>query len=80
MTAAKVAISMDSKTLRRLDSLVHRRYFPSRSKAIQEAVEEKLRRIDKSRLASECEKLDQNEEQRLAEEGIRSEENEWEKY
>jgi len=40
--------------LKRLDGLVHRRFFPSRSKAIQDALEEKLKRIDKSRLATEC--------------------------
>ena len=80
MSVAKLAISMNSKTLRRLDSLVHRRYFPNRSKAIQEAVEEKLGRIDKSRLALECEKLNPNDEQKLAEEGIGNEANEWEKY
>ena len=45
-------------------------YFPNQSTAIQEAVAEKLTRIEKSRLALECEKLDQNFEQSLAEEGF----------
>ena len=80
MTVAKLAISLDSKMLKRLDGLVHRRIFPSRSKAIQEALEEKLRRIDKSRLATECNKLNPIEEQDLSEEGIGSEAKEWEKY
>lgn len=80
MSVAKLAISLDSKMLRRLDVLVHRRFFPSRSKAIQDALEEKLKRIDKSRLATECNKLDPIEEKDLSEEGIGSEAKEWEKY
>jgi metal-responsive CopG/Arc/MetJ family transcriptional regulator len=80
MSVAKIAISLDSKMLKRLDGLVHRRFFPSRSKAIQDALEEKLRRIDKSRLATECNKLDPIEEKELSEEGIGSEAKEWEKY
>jgi metal-responsive CopG/Arc/MetJ family transcriptional regulator len=80
MSVAKLAISLNSNTLKRLDILVGKHYFPSRSKAIQEAVEEKLVRIDKSRLALECEKLNQVDEQKMAEEGIGSEVKEWEKY
>jgi len=80
MSVSKLAISLNTKTLRRLDSLVHRHYFPNRSKAIQEAIEEKLGKIDKSRLALECEKLNPIEEQKIAEEGIGTEVHEWEKY
>jgi len=80
MSTAKLAISMDIKMLKRLDRLVKNHYFPSRSKAIQEALEEKLTKLDKSRLSIECEKLDSKEEIELAEEGIGSEAHEWEKY
>jgi metal-responsive CopG/Arc/MetJ family transcriptional regulator len=80
MSTAKLAISMDIRMLKRLDRLVKRRFYPSRSKAIQEALEEKLTKIDKSRLSIECEKLDQKEEIELAEEGIETEAGEWEKY
>lgn len=80
MSVAKLAISLDSKMLKRLDRLVTRKLFPSRSKVIQDALEEKLMKIDKSRLAIECEKLDPIEEKEVAEEGIGSEAKEWEKY
>ena len=80
MSVTKLAISLDSKTLKRLDRLVGRHYFPSRSRAIQDAIEEKMVKIDKSRLALECEKLNPIEEQEMAEEGIGSEVKEWEKY
>jgi metal-responsive CopG/Arc/MetJ family transcriptional regulator len=45
METAKVAITLEKKTLGRLDSLVRKRVFPNRSRAIQEAVEEKLARL-----------------------------------
>jgi Arc/MetJ-type ribon-helix-helix transcriptional regulator len=54
--------------------------FPNRSKAIQEAVEEKLKRMEKTRLAEECAKLDPKYEQTLAEEGFSSEIDEWPEY
>jgi metal-responsive CopG/Arc/MetJ family transcriptional regulator len=80
MPVAKLAISLDASMLKRLDGLVKRRYFPSRSRAIQDALGEKLAKIDKSRLALECEKLNPAEEKEFAEEGIGSEVGEWEKY
>ena len=80
MSAAKVAISMDQRVLRHLDRLVKSRLFRSRSEAIQKAVEEKLRRLEKSRLATECAKLSPREEQALAEIGLEADANEWPPY
>ncbi len=80
MAASKIAITIDEKTLKRLDILVKSKYFPSRSNAIQQAVTEKLTRIDKSRLARECAKLDPEFERSLAEEGIAPELEEWPEY
>jgi metal-responsive CopG/Arc/MetJ family transcriptional regulator len=73
MSAAKIAITLDSALLAKLDELVHQRRFPSRSRALQEALQEKLARVDQSRLARECAKLDPHFEQRLAEEGLDAE-------
>ena len=80
MRTAKVAISIDERTLARLDRLVRARVFPSRSRAIQTAVEEKLERLERIRLARECAKLDRREEQALAEEGLDTELPEWPAY
>jgi metal-responsive CopG/Arc/MetJ family transcriptional regulator len=80
MARAKVAVSLDSETLRRLDSLVRRKVFPSRSQAIQEALEEKLARLERVRLARECAKLDPRQEKALAEEGISEELGAWPPY
>jgi len=42
MGTVKVAITIDEEILGKLDRLVKRRLFPSRSRAIQAAVQEKL--------------------------------------
>jgi Arc/MetJ-type ribon-helix-helix transcriptional regulator len=73
MATQKIAITLDDKTLGRLDRLVRDRFFPSRSKAIQRAVEEKIDRLERSRLARECAKLDPRFEKTLAEEGMTEE-------
>jgi metal-responsive CopG/Arc/MetJ family transcriptional regulator len=80
MAASKIAITLENDTLKRLDMLVKSNFFPNRSKAIQEAVAEKLTRMEKSRLAQECAKLDPDFEQSLAEEGFTSELEEWPEY
>jgi metal-responsive CopG/Arc/MetJ family transcriptional regulator len=80
MAASKIAITIDDKILKRLDRLVKSNLFPNRSKVIQEAIEDKLIRLDKSRLAQECAKLDPRSEQKMAEEGLSSELQEWPEY
>jgi len=80
MAAAKVAISLSEDVLARLDHLVRQHAFPSRSKAIEEAVKEKLERLDRSRLARECAKLDPAFEKTLADEGLSGELSEWPEY
>ena len=76
----KVTISLDESTLNRLDQLVKRQVFPNRSQAIEEAVAEKLARLEKSRLAQECAKLDPTFEKSLAEEGLSEDLAEWPEY
>lgn len=80
MGASKIAITLDNNMVKKLDMLVKSNIFPNRSKAIQEAVFEKLTRMEKSRLAQECAKLDPHFEQSLAEEGFTSELEEWPEY
>lgn len=70
MSAAKVAITLDEDLLKRLDRLVKNRTFENRSRAIQEAVSEKLARLDRSRLGRECAKLDREFEQAMADEAL----------
>lgn len=80
MSAAKITISIDQQLLNRIDTLVQSRIFPSRSQAVQTAVQEKLARLGKTRLAQECAKLDPQEEQSLAEEGLAAEVAQWPPY
>ncbi|MFO7667999.1 MAG: ribbon-helix-helix domain-containing protein [Desulfobacterales bacterium] len=80
MSTAKVAITLDENLLKRLDRLVKNRLFENRSRAIQEAVSEKLARLERGRLARECAKLDRHFEQTMAEEGLSVEAGEWPEY
>jgi metal-responsive CopG/Arc/MetJ family transcriptional regulator len=51
VTTDEVAITIDRELLKRLDRLVAEKRFPNRSRAIQEDVQEKLSRLDRSRPA-----------------------------
>ena len=80
MSAAKITISIDENLLRRLDRLVQSQVFLNRSQAIQVAVQEKMARLDKTRLAQACAKLDPAFEQAMADEGLAVEATEWPEY
>ena len=80
MRFSKVAISVEKETLEHLDRLVKDKVFPSRSRAIQEAIQEKLARLERTRLAEECAKLDPVAEQALADEGLSDALREWPEY
>jgi Arc/MetJ-type ribon-helix-helix transcriptional regulator len=80
MPKAKVAVTLDSSTLERLDRLVKRALFINRSQAIEMAVEEKLARLEQRRLAEECARLDPAEEQALADLGWEADGEAWPEY
>jgi len=80
MKVAKVAISLDQRLLQKLDALVSEHIFRSRSEAIQAAVREKITRLEHTRLAQECAKLNPTEEQRLADQGFSNDLSEWPEY
>jgi Arc/MetJ-type ribon-helix-helix transcriptional regulator len=80
MGKAKVAITLEEETLEKVDRLIKLQVFPNRSRAIQEAVEEKLERLERSRLAAECAKLDPAFEKALAEEGLSADLAAWPEY
>lgn len=77
---AKIAISIDRKILDRIDRLVEKKMFTNRSRAIQTAIEEKISKLDKSRLAIESAKLNKADEQLLSEEGLQADLTEWPEY
>ena len=80
MSSAKIAVTIDQDLLTRLDRLVTERRFPNRSRVVQEALREKLERLDRRRLARECAKLDPAFEQQLAEEGMAEDREQWPAY
>ncbi len=80
MGRSKVAISLDADALDRLDRLVRAGAYPSRSRAIEAAVQEKLERLGRTRLAKESAKLDPEFEKALAEEGMSAELGSWPEY
>ena len=80
MNKTKIAITLDQRTVKCIDRLVREEVFPGRSQVIQEAVEEKLQRMERSRLAKECAKLDPAFEKAMAEEGMSEELSEWPEY
>lgn len=80
MSRAKIAITIDRQLLSRLDQLVKERRFASRSRAVQEALQDTLDRLEKGRLARECAKLDPKAEQQLADEGLATDLEQWPEY
>ena len=80
MSQTKVAITIEEGVLARVDALVRRKVYKNRSKAIQDAVQEKLARLERSRLAEECAKLDPAFEKAMADEGLSEELAAWPKY
>ena len=80
MNKNKIAITLDQNIIKRLDRLVRKHAFTNRSRAIQEAVQEKLERMERSRLAKECAKLDPAFEKSMAEEGLSEELSKWPEY
>jgi len=80
MGKTKVAVTIDALAIIKIDRLVNAKVFANRSQAIQEALYEKIERIEHSRLAEECAKLDAVEERQLAEEGMNREIDAWPEY
>ncbi|VAW68611.1 hypothetical protein MNBD_GAMMA10-2645 [hydrothermal vent metagenome] len=80
MSSSKIAITIETSMLCEVDALVKNHIFPNRSRAIQEAVKEKLNRLNCSLLAQECAKLDPTYEKALADEGLTEDLSEWPEY
>lgn len=80
MPSAKIAITISEPTLLKLDRLVKERKFPNRSRVIQEALEEKLSKLEQTRLAEALQHIDPVTERIEAEEGMQHEVASWPTY
>lgn len=80
MAKTKVAVTLDSHMLQRVDRLVRDGRYPNRSQAIEAAVAAQLERLAGRRLADECAKLDPVAERAMAEEGLGEDASAWPAY
>jgi Arc/MetJ-type ribon-helix-helix transcriptional regulator len=80
MPKRKVALTLDSALLERVDDLVERRRFRNRSQAVEAALADKVERMARTRLARESAKLNPREEKRLADEGLVDALDSWPEY
>lgn len=80
MPIAKIAITLDARTLARVDRLVRRERNRNRSQAIEAVISAQLDRIERRRLLEQCAKLDPAEERALAEVGLAADDAEWPEY
>jgi len=80
MAKAKIAITLSDEALKQVDRLVREGAFSNRSQAIEIAIEEKLSRLGRVRLAQECSKLNPAFERELAEEGFSEDASKWPAY
>ena len=80
VSKVKIAITLEADLLRDLDRTVEEGQFGNRSQAIEAAVREKLERLARRRLATECALLDPKIERALAEEGLTGDVVSWPVY
>ena len=80
MQKETIAIELDPAALARLDELVVEAGFPSRNKAADASIEEKLELLERTRLARECAKIDPAFEKAMAEEGLNEDLSSWPAY
>ena len=80
VSKSKIAVSIETSLVARIDQLVVSGRFANRSQAVQVAIEEKLARLDHVRLACECAKLDRVFEGAMAEESVTGDLAEWPAY
>ena len=80
MPKTKVALTLDAELVERVDDLVARRRFRSRSQAIEAAPADKLTRLARTRLARESAKLNAKDEKTLADEGLAENFASWPEY
>ena len=80
MPKTKVALTLDTELLERVDELVAKQRFRNRSQAVEAALADKVQRLARTRLARESAKLNPKDEKRLADEGLADALNSWPEY
>lgn len=80
MPTKKITITLDDGIINGIDTLVSQNKYKSRSKAIQLAISDYLKKLEKQKLYAEIDKLDKEEEMTFAEENLTAVNEIWDKY
>ena len=80
MPKQQVAVTIEKDLVIKLDRMVSEGKYSSRSSAVEDAIIERLTKVERSRLAEESAKLDPTFEQALADEGLAGDLSEWPEY
>lgn len=80
MPKTKVALTLDTELVARVDELVAKRRFRNRSQAVEAALVDKVQRLARTRLARESAKLNPKEEKRLADDDLGDALESWPEY
>jgi metal-responsive CopG/Arc/MetJ family transcriptional regulator len=80
MSIAKIAISIDANQLKKIDFYVKKHVFKTRSEAFRIAINQALATLEQNRLATECAKLQPDEEREIADLGLEEDMDSWPKY
>ena len=80
MPKTKIAVTVESTLLQRVDDLVAQHKFRNRSQAVESALSNAVDRQARTRLARECAKLNPKEEKRVAEDSLAGALDVWPEY
>ena len=80
MAAKKIAITLEQNLVEDIDRMVSEGKYPNRSRAIQEALRDKISKDRKIRLKRESAKLSREQERNFAEEGLIGDAGTWPEY
>ncbi|MFP4462063.1 MAG: ribbon-helix-helix domain-containing protein [Thermotogota bacterium] len=80
MSTKKITVTLDESVVEGLDSLVKKHFYKSRSKAIQIAIVDYLKNMEKQKMYAEIDKMDREEEMKVAEESLEASNEIWTEY
>ncbi|MFW6262921.1 MAG: ribbon-helix-helix domain-containing protein [Thermotogota bacterium] len=80
MSTKKITVTLDESVVEALDSLVKKHFYKSRSKAIQIAIVDYLKNMEKQKMYAEIDKMDREEEMKVAEESLEASNEIWTEY
>ena len=80
MSTKKITVTLQENVVERLDSLVKNHHHKSRSKAVQIAINDYLKNMEKQKMYAQIDKMDLEEEMQVAEESLEAANEIWTEY